>query len=404
MGSPARPALPAVKPWLLELARFPLRPWLRPLLAAAFAIAAAVSSVLPALPPILAGLLAFVTMLALWVLALRVACRILVATAEGAGLEREYRDQDLPENQALRQIGLWLIMALLIAASSQSFGLSGLLVSLLAAVALLPAMTLLLAVDNRFESLTRRSRWQAIAERLGQAAYARLCFLLLGLSVVYLALEELSTAVLPRFLSNGLMMSVWAYLLWVGFYALGLQMRLTRADPAGADEAASSEPLDALAHRLEHAGGSLDERRRLFRGLEQLGDHVALLDYGPGFVAALLFSYGREAEAVERAAALVALEPAFTLDRPSAQLKLIEAARLYGDPLLVRDLTAAYLEAWPAAPGGQEAMLIACEAWAADPDERARSWYRGLAASQLPDELERRLKVIAPAYASGGSP
>jgi len=356
--------------------------------------------VLPTLPSIPAGLLALVTMLVLWVLALRVACRILVATAEGARLEREYRAQDLPENQATRQIGLWLVMALLVTALDRSFGLPGLFLGLLAGVGLLPAMTLLLACENSFESLTHRSSWKALTERIGRAAYGRLCLLLLALSLVYLTLERLSTALLPTFLANGLMMAAWAYLLWTGFYALGLQMRLTRSDPFEVSAPAGHESLEALAHRLEHSGGSLDERRRLFRGLELRGDHGALLDYGPGFVAALLLSYGREAEATERAAALVAMDSAFTLERPSTQLKLIEAARLYGDPGLVCDLTAAYLQAWPAAPGGDEARLIACEARAADPDDRARSWYRSLAGAELPEDPGRRLKAIAPAYAS----
>ncbi|OAB56385.1 hypothetical protein AY599_21225 [Leptolyngbya valderiana BDU 20041] len=404
MANTARPDLPAFNVWLLTLLRFPLRPWLWPLLAAAFLIAAAVSLILPVLSPIPAGLLALTTMLSLWVLALRVACRILIATAAGAGLEREYRAQDLPENQAARQIGLWLIMALLIAAMNQSFGLPGLLLGLLTAVALLPAMTLLLVIDNSFEPLTRRSSWQALGERIGRGAYARLCFVLLGLSLTYLVLQRIGVAIFPGFLANGLMMAVWAYLLWVGFYALGLQLRLTSADRHEPHARTGDEPLDALAHRLEHAGGSLDERRRLFRGLEQRGDRDALLAYGPGFVSALLLSYDRDAEAVERAAALVALDPAFTLERPSTQLKLIEAARLYGDPMLVCDLTAAYLSAWPAAPGGDDARLIACEARAPDPDDRVRGWYRALVGRPLPEDLGRRMAAIASAYAAKTDP
>jgi hypothetical protein len=142
----------------------------------------------------------------------------------------------------------------------------------------------------------------------------------------------------------------------------------------------------------------LDDYRKLIRAFEQNADQEGLAEHGPGFVSALLLAHDREAEAVERAAGLVEIDPDFVLGVPSAQLQLIQAARVHGHPGLVVQLAAAYLKAWPAAPGGREARLSACETMAQNPDTRCRAWFESLIRDCTSREEQDRLRAIASAY------
>ncbi len=145
-------------------------------------------------------------------------------------------------------------------------------------------------------------------------------------------------------------------------------------------------------------GGTLSEHRRLIRALEQQSDRAGLLAHGPGYVSALLLSYDCASQAIDHVAALVELDPGFALDLPSSQLQLIEAARLHGHPALVENLVAAYLGRWPAAPGGTQARLIACEAAAAAPGHRAKAWFAELIRRDLNDDERARVRAIATTY------
>ena len=398
MSGARPPAPPDLADWLFEVARFPLRPWLWPLIVAAALISAGISISLPFLPPVPSGLLALGTMISLWILALRVASRILLATASGAGLEREYRDFDLAEFQALRQIGLWLFVALVVSALGQSLGTSGLALGALLAVALLPAMTCIVATENELGALARRDSWQALRERFSLANYRRLSLLLLALVLLYLLIDAAVGAVFHTAVANGAMMAVWVYALWVWFFALGEQLAATRSTDTSKQSSSDVESTEQLCSRLDQTGGTLEDHRRLIRALEQQGDHEQLLKHGPGHVSALLLAHDRVSEAVEHAAALVALDANFALDIPSSQLTLIKAARDYGHPALVLDLVAAYLRAWPAAPGGREARLIGCEVAAQAPDDRSRRWFAELIRDEVDEENRARLRAIASAY------
>ncbi len=218
--------------WLDEAARFPLRPWLRTLILAAMAIVIAMATSLPYLPPVIAGVVALWTMIGLWVLALRVASRVLLATASGAGLEREYRDFDLPEFQALRQIGLWLVLALVLAALSHSFGPLALVAGLMLTVVFLPGMTCIVALDNALGSILKSERWRQLRMELSRASYRRLSLVLVGLGMVYVVLELVLGRLLPAALASGLMMGLWIYALWLWFYALGRALRPARSNSA----------------------------------------------------------------------------------------------------------------------------------------------------------------------------
>lgn len=396
-GSPI--ARPTIKVDLGQALRFPLRPWLWPLIVAASAIAGLVSLLLPYLTPILAGLLALGTMLALWILALRVASRILLATADGAGLEREYRDFDLGEFQALRQIALWFFMALILAALNESLGPVAVAIGLAGLALLMPAMTVLVASTNSLGALVDAGQWRDLRRRLDPDAYRYLSALFAALGLIYLLLDALTAALLPSALTNAVMMACWVYALWAFFYAIGHRLRLAALAANGTNTACDAgESIEQLTRRLSKEGGTLDDYRRLIRALEQNGDKAGLAEHGPGFISALLLAHERAPEAVERAAGLVELDPAFVLGVPSAQLLLIEAARIYGHPDLVVRLVAAYLVAWPAAPGGREARLIACEAKAQDPDSECRSWFEALVKDSASREEQERLRAIAEAY------
>jgi len=378
---------------------FPLRPWLWPLIAAASAIAGLVSLLLPYLTPILAGLLALCTMVSLWILALRVASRILLATADGAGLEREYRDFDLGEFQALRQIALWCFMALILAALHESLGPVAVAIGLLGLSLLMPAMTVLVASSNSLGALVDPRRWRELRRLIAPPEYRQLSGLFVALGLIYLLLDALTGALLPTALTNAVMMAYWVYALWAFFYALGHRLRLAALAASGSEGGSvTKESIEQLTRRLSKEGGTLNDYRRLIRALEQNADRAGLAEHGPGFISALLLAHERAPEAVERAASLVALDPQFVLGVPSAQLKLIEAARIHGHPDLVVQLVAAYLKAWPAAPGGQQARLIACEAKAQGPDSQCRIWFKALVDERPTNEARQRLRAIASAY------
>lgn len=390
---------PTTGAWYADALRFPLRPWLWPLIVAAAAISGLVSLVLPRLPAIPAGLLALATMVTLWVLALRVASRILLATADGAGLEREYREYDTGEFQALRQIGLWFFIALILAALNQSLGPLAILIALPALALLMPAMTALVARHNRLGALVERENWRKLPQQVEPIESRHLSGLFVALGLIYLALDWVTSALLPVALTNAAMMAVWVYSLWVFFYAIGQVLREARGPAREAGGASDTgESIEQLSARVLGEGGTLDDYRRLMRALEQNANEAGLREHGPGFISALLLAHGRGAEAVERAAGLVDLDPRFVLGVPSAQLKLIEAARAYGHPDLVVQLASAYLDAWPAAPDGREARLIACETRAQDPDSKTRSWFNELIQDSLTDKEKERLRAIAAAY------
>ena len=396
-GAPTEPLTAEV--WYRQVLAFPLRPWLWPLVAAAAAIAGLVSLALLQLAPILAGLLALVTMVTLWILALRVASKILLATADGAGLEREYRDFDLGEFQALRQIGLWCFMALILAGLNESLGTLAVVIGLITLALLMPAMTGLVASTNSLGALSDAGQWRAWRRQSNPTDGRRLSGLFVVLGLTYLGLDALTGAVLLAFLSNALMMAAWIYSLWAFFYAIGRQLRAIRL--ASCDNSAvpkTKESIERLTSRLAKQGGSLEDYRRLIRALEQNGDTAGLAEHGPGYISALLLSHDRAPEAVERAAGLVELDPDFVLGVPSAQLELIEAARLHGYPDLVVQLADAYLTIWPAAPGGREARLIACEAKAQGPDSRCQDWFKTLVRERLSSEEQDRMRAIATAY------
>jgi hypothetical protein len=385
-------------PWLRQVLSFPLKPWLWPLIAAAALVTGLVTGSLPFLDPILSGLLALATTITLWVLALRVGTRLLLATADGAGLERDYRDVDLEEFQAQRQIALWFLVALVLAALYQSLGPIALGLGMIIAAALLPQMMLLVALDNRLGAVFDLARWRALRPQLSSRDRRRLSALVVALSLAYLALDGLAAWLLPIALANAAMMAVWVYGSWVVFYALGLGLKTGRQAREGAADAATAESIDELKARLSKEGISLPDYRRLIRALEQNGDREGLVEHGPGFVGALLLAHERAPEAVERAAALADIHGDFVLGVPSAQLALIKAAREYGCPDLVLRLVEAYLRAWPAAPGGREARLIACEVSAAKPGSAPRAWFRELVQDHPTDDERRRLRAIATRY------
>ncbi len=341
------------KAWL----GYPLKPWLRGLVLLPGLIILTLALITPRLPFPIGGLLLMISTLTLWVLALRLAVRLLLAAADGAVLEREVRARDLPELQASRQIALWLLAAMLVGAGLQLAGWPGLLVALTLVWLALPGAIALTARENRLGALVEPAQWRCLLDRIGPAAYRHL----LGLQALLIGayvLADWLTAALPAWLSNGLMMSLWVYLLIVFYYAIG-QVSQTTSEPDLEKPADSEQALQALKERLISSGGSLAEHARLARALELRGDRAAMLAHGPPHVAALLLAYQRPAAAVEQADKLIALDQDFTLAIPSAQQALIRAAVKHGTPELALALCRSFLVRFPAAPAAGEVRKLA---------------------------------------------
>ncbi len=348
-GPPRPPLLPH---WLSAPLRFPACQllWLPPL------AIILLDAVAPILPGLLGGFVLLLATIGLWLWLLSMASRLLLGQLE----DRQGRAVDLldaPAGVGLGHVLLWLIASLLLLAAAV---VSGWMLALSALVLLLvmPAATLLLSRDGRLSEALHPPAWAALAAQLGRADYARLSLMLALAAASYLLLAALIQP-LPVGLRNALSLLCWGYATLAWFALAGQTLACHQPAAPAAPTAPIPNDLDAEWAELMRHGASLERQRRLATGLALAGDRDRRLEHGRVFVAALLEGFDRPAEALEQTAALLALDPDFSLARPSSMLALIEAAEREAPPALALRLCRNFLQAFPAAPRAVDVRRIA---------------------------------------------
>lgn len=304
------------------------------------------------LPRPLNGFVLMVGVIGLWVMAFRLATGLLI---EQAGMES---DLDLLVWPGTRQafVAFFLLALLLVIWQLMPWLLAIPFVVLWAAVA--PLTVLLLARGEGLIDALYPPAWRELATELGKDALRLMAGSLLVACLAY-ALAGWLVSPLPNLIGSALLMLLWVYLLLAWFALLG-QLWQGRFAPA---QAATVPPVEACTleqqwQTMVRDGGSLHDYRRLANALELAGDPIREQAHAQRFITALLDGFERPAEAVERADRLLLRAPDFSLEKPSEQWALIQAARRHGHQALVEQLCRNFLQRFPAAPKRERVLQV----------------------------------------------
>ena len=306
----------------------------------------------------LPGLLGLAFQLAYLVMAYKLAVEALVNTAHGRYQPLGAEELFATDGDAVRQLVLqWLVLAGVIA-TTYWLGRAAGAFALLASLTLLPAATMLLAVEGHFAAALNPASWLRLIGRIG-GDYLALVLQLCLLAAVEAALAwRLGT--LPHGMGSLPIGIAGAWLLIVGFHlmgdllhrhaaALGLDTRpaIARSTFATPLEDEAVAAAQALADRGD-AGAAAERLRLLFRGrdashevheryrdfLARAGDWDELRRHDQAFLQRLLASQ-QSAKALAIAGEDIARIPGFRVDDAATSLALSRLAAARGQPRLV---------------------------------------------------------------------
>lgn len=330
----------------------------------------------------LPGLLGLVFRLAYLVMAYKLAVEALVNTAHGRYQPLGAEELFATDGDAVRQLVLqWLALGLVLAIGAW-FGRAPAVLASLAALALLPAATMLLAVEGHFAAALNPASWLRLIGRVG-GDYLALVLQLCLLAGLQAGLAWLLAA-LPHGMGSLPLGIAGAWLLIVGFHlmgdllhrhaaALGLDTRpaITRstfATPLEDEAVAAAQALadrgdpKAAAERLRlmfrgrDASHELHQRYRAF--LVAGGDWDELGRHDQDFLRRLLAT-GASATALAIAGENIARVPGFRIDDPGTSLALSRLAAARGQAPLVLALGDGAETRFPGAPERFELALAA---------------------------------------------
>lgn len=329
------------------------------------------------------GLIGLFFALAFWVMAYKLGVEALVNTAHGRYQPLGVGELVASDGDALRQLALQALSAVVVLAGAAWLGPVAGVLLLVGVLGVLPAATMLLAVDGRFFAALNPVAWIGIATRVG-ADYVVLVVLLALLAGVDAGLSwwlerwPYGIGMLPSGMAS-------AYLLVLGFHlmgdvlhrhhaALGLDIapaisRSTFDNPLEDEAVAAAQ---ALADRGEPAAAA-ERLRLLFRGrdashavhdlyrkhLLAAGDLEELARHDREDVARRLAS-GQARQALAIAADTSGRVPDFLPADAATALALSRLAALQGPAALVVALGDGAARAWPSAPETYELELAAC--------------------------------------------
>ena len=402
---------PDSRPRLEHSLRYPLRSgqagWL-----AVFALGGVlVEAVDFWLPGILAFAVGLVLSVMLWALVYRVASEALLAAASGED-QRDTHRSDATDGLAVRHIGLWLIATLLVAAGAAQGSVTGTAIAALFCLLILPAATIALSLSKSLVDALVPAIWWRTASRIGWADYARLCGVLAGAAAAYLIVFRLGIrAGLPPGIVDIAVLVFWAASMLAWFHYCGSMVHAHRdalhwipdadeLEPEPEPERFTRDP-DALYAEVMERGGSRAMHAELARALRRAGEGERRLAHGRVHVQALLHAFEEPIEALERAAALLELDPGFSLGTRKDDMAVLRTARDAGQPWLVEKWAANFLDHWPESRERHRVRVIACEALvhsSGKAHRRAEGWYRELMAADLSPELAERVRALAPHY------
>ena len=389
--------------------RFPLRPDVRVWLFAVIG-AGALIELLPLLPLPFTGLIALILRILLWVMVYRVASEMLLGSAEGDTGAPGTRTVESADGLAVRHIGLWLIATLVLTVLVIHTGPVGVVAGSAAIALVLPAATIVLTLSRSLVEALMPMQWLRLAVRIGYRDYARLFAVLMAAALVYLGLGAVLSALdAGRAVRNVIQLGFWSFAVFGWFHLAGRTVFFRRAELnlIEPDTEAPSRPErftrdpEQLWRQIRQRGGTREMHAELARLLERNGDRETRLRHGQMHLEALLYSFEKPDEAVDRADRMLSLDPDFCLERPQSMRALIAAARSQEANRLAGRLCGNYLERFPDSGKADEVRLTGCEALADDVSslrQRAQRWFRELMVADLDETQRDRLNALAPAY------
>lgn len=361
----------------------------------------------------LGGLAAFLLQFVTWFVLYRVASEVLLdAAADTAGLTRSTFEG--ADGLALRHVGLWLLGTLVVVALILRFGTVGALLGAAALALILPAATILLTLGRQLLMALWPPAWLRLAHRLGPRDYALLCGVLVAIGAIYAAVSSLALSIQPDgWLAPIAQFTIWSTGVLAWFHLAGRAVALHRHElnlvesddePEPRPEAFTRDP-ETLWEEIRSRGGSRAMHAELARHLARDPDPSAVRDrriaHGRMHIEALLLAFEDPVEAVDRAAAVLEVDPGFCLSDAPNQFALFEAAcdqRVKGPALRLAEN---FLARFPNSPRAAKVKLRACELMATDESARrpiAEAWYRELMVADLAEPEAERLRALKSVY------
>jgi tetratricopeptide (TPR) repeat protein len=310
-----------------------------------------------------------------WVLAFKLAVEALRAAASGREGEAG-REDWVDDAQALRQLLMWA--GVLFSGYLLYLELGGLVLSLYCVLLalLLPAVLVLLGMEDSLLRAFDVGAWRALVRKAG-ADYAVVAAKLAFLAVLVVVAELELFAHQPRWLGVPLSRLALLYALVAGYHELGRmldrhrrefelpeQVRVLRPEAASPEEVIALRAADSYAadHRFgkaaqqleplvggEGAGATAAAHARYRELLGQAGDPNGLLAHARTYVP-LLLAKGKDSEALALYQESLALDPGFELDESRRLGQLIALAMGAQQPQLAISLAREFMRRFPHDP------------------------------------------------------
>lgn len=310
-----------------------------------------------------------------WLLAFKLAVEALRAAASGRE-DKPGRENWVDDAQAMRQLALWgglLLAGYLILIF---LGLFALIFFCALLAALLPAILVLLGMED---SLRRAFEWRALRELVHRAGldYLAVAAKLTGLALLVAAAGAWVFAAQPRWLGVPLSRFAVLYALVAGYHELGRVMERHRRKLGLAEQEVTARPLtgagsldEELSMRaaeryaaegrlpkaaqqleplLRDPGASTGVHARYRELLTAIGDVKGLLQHARAYVPILL-ALGKEDEALALYLDSAAFDRWFELEDAAKLGHLIAVATRKQQPELAVSLAEGYLRRFPDEP------------------------------------------------------
>ncbi|WP_347261837.1 hypothetical protein [Rudaea sp.] len=344
---------------------------------AAIAATHVVADWLPSLPGMLIDFIA-------WTTFLKYALEVLRWSANGRDTAPEFGFL-VSESAGWFGIGVLIVCQILVVVAGSRYG-TGAALAVGAAIAFaVPAIMMLIAIEDSYWLALNPLSWLRIAARLGAVYFVPVAFFALVVAAQILLAAALG-AVLARFIAVFALHFAVGWLLLANFRLIGVLIHdhgdefdyagdpgLRRETPT-ADNAdkviASARTRAASGDAAGAAALLLDELRtnpqsiglhvEYRRWLREAGDAATLAAHGRGFIPVLL-DLGQDARAVDIARESQQGDPGFALDEPADITRLAAAAANAGQTQVALPLLGGFHKRFPGHPDVVRNYLLAAK-------------------------------------------
>ena len=371
----SEPPAPIQQRWP-QILRYPLHPG-----ALSTCIALAVAHMLAHLP------MGFLLDLLVWAAFFKYALEVLRWSANGRmeAPEISFTVSDAVGRYAMLLLVLSEVAMLLLA---YAFGVVPAFVLGVVLMLAMPAMMMILALDEGMARALNPIAWLMLAERIGRDYFVLVGFFVAAVVVQSLVAWVLALA-LPAIVVTPLVYFVVNYLMIVNFHLIGCVIH-ARADELGyaghielQDEVPHTDPSRRIldAARTRAAEGDVRGAIQLLRDelaarpdalllhdeyrhwLQQEGDKAELAAHGKKYIP-LLLARDQDRRAIEVARATLVADPSFALDKAEDVTRLAHAAADAGQTQLTLGLLAGFHKRFRNHPDIGRNYLLAAKLWA----------------------------------------